>query len=468
MSRETGVGSWEKGPSWETERSRETLALRARGDFENLDAETRGAIMDRALTQDPSVRARAAGIIERVRAEGDDALLAFAREFDGVALSSIDVPRAAWTAALEALTPELRRALERAARNIAAVHAAFLPVETRVSPEPGITVCRRPDALARVGVYAPGGRAAYPSSLLMGAIPARVAGVGEVIVCSPPGPDGMPSAVVLAAAALANVDRVFAVGGAGAIAAMAFGTDTITRVDRVVGPGNAYVAEAKLQLVSQVSIDAPAGPSELLVLADDSADPSAVARELLAQAEHDPDAAVIAIVCGPHGAGLAAAIEAALSLLVEQTPRAPIVRAALAARGAIVTVRTLTRGIELANEWAAEHLLLVVHEDVRSATLAALRSAGTAFVGASSSVAFGDYMTGANHVLPTAGAARCYSGLSTLDFVRWTTWQEVTPTAAASLAADVGYYADAEGLPAHAAAARAWASNEFAPRDIAS
>ena len=442
--------------------------LRARGDFDALDAVTRGVIMDRASTQDPSVRARTARIIDRVRAEGDGALRAFAGEFDGVALSSIEVPRSAWMAALEALAPALRQSLERAARNIAAVHTAFLPVETRVSPEPGITVCRRPDALARVGVYAPGGRAAYPSSLLMGAIPARVAGVGEVVVCSPPGPDGMPSAVVLAAAELAKVDRVFAVGGAGAIAAMAFGTDTIPRVDRIVGPGNAYVAEAKLQLVSHVTIDAPAGPSELLVLADDSADPAAVARELLAQAEHDPDAAVIAIVCGPLDAGLASSIEAALSVLVERAPRAAIVRASLAARGAIVTVRSLARGIVLANEWAAEHLLLVVHEDVCSATLAALRSAGTVFVGASSSVAFGDYMTGANHVLPTAGAARCYSGLSTLDFVRWTTWQEVTPAAAASLAADVGCFADAEGLPAHAAAARAWASHEFASREIAS
>ena len=435
--------------------------LRARGDFDKLDAGTRGAIMDRALTQDHSVHARTSDIIDRVRAEGDDALRAFAGEFDGVTLLSIEVPRSAWMAALEALAPALRQSLERAARNIATVHTAFLPVETRVSPEPGITVVRRPDALARVGVYAPGGRAAYPSSLLMGAIPARVAGVGEVVVCSPPGPDGMPSAVVLAAAELANVDRVFAVGGAGAIAAMAFGTDTIPRVDRIVGPGNAYVAEAKLQLVSHVTIDAPAGPSELLVLADDSADPTAVARELLAQAEHDPDAAVIAIVCGPHDAGLASSIEAALSVLVERAPRAAIVRASLAARGAIVTVRSLARGIALANEWAAEHLLLLVREDVCSATLAALRSAGTVFVGASSSVAFGDYMTGANHVLPTAGAARCYSGLSTLDFVRWTTWQEVTPAAAASLAADVGCFADAEGLPAHAAAARAWASQEI-------
>jgi len=432
------------------------LSLRARGPFDALDAAARLAVTDRSSTLDATIRSRTASIIERVRTEGDGALRTFARDFDGVDLEMIEVPRAQWMQALATLDPQLRRALERAARNIATVHTAFLPTETRVSPEPGIVVGRRPDPLFRVGVYAPGGRAAYPSSLLMGAIPARVAGVTEVIVCSPPGPDGLPSPVVLASAALANVDRVFAVGGAGAIAAMALGTATIPRVDRIVGPGNAYVAEAKLQLVSSVTIDAPAGPSELLVLAYDDADPQVIARELLAQAEHDPDAAVIAVLCGVAAEALAMNIEAALSALVSGAPREAIVRASLAARGAIVTVGSLARGIDVANDWAAEHLLLLVPDDVRDATLAALRSAGTVFVGASSSVAFGDYMTGANHVLPTAGAARCYSGLSTLDFVRWTTWQEVSPAAAAAMADDVGRFADAEDLPAHAAAARAW------------
>lgn len=433
--------------------------LRARGDFDSLDVATQRAITDRASSIDPAIGPRTSAIIDRVRRDGDAALTAMAREFDGVDALTIEVPKSAWIDALRSLDPALRRALERTLRNITTVHTAFLPVETRVSPEPGIVVGRRPDPLQRVGVYAPGGRAAYPSSLLMGAVPARVAGVREVIVCSPPGPNGMPSDVVLAAAALANVDRVFAVGGAGAIAAMALGTATIPRVDRIVGPGNAYVAEAKLQLVSQVTIDAPAGPSELLVLADDSADANAIARELVAQAEHDPDAAVIAIVCGENAEAQASRIEGALAQLVVTTPRATIVRAALAARGAVVTVPTIDRGVALANSWAAEHLLLVVRDDVRTATLAALRSAGTIFVGESSSVAYGDYMTGANHVLPTAGAARCYSGLSTLDFVRWTTWQEVTPAAAAAMADDVGCFADAEALPAHAAAARAWGSS---------
>ena len=433
-----------------------SVSLRAFGALSSLDAATRRAIVDRSSTTDGTVRERTAALITQVRERGDDALFQFARDFDRVTLTALEVPRSAWDAALAALDPALRTSLERAAKNIAAVHAAFRPVETVCSPEPGITVGRRPDPLQRVGIYAPGGRAAYPSSLFMGAIPARVAGVQEVIVCSPPGPDGMPSPVVLAAAALANVDRVFALGGAGAIAAMALGTASVPRVDRIMGPGNAYVAEAKLQLVNSVAIDSPAGPSELLVLADSSANADAIAREMMAQAEHDPDAAVIAVLAGDDVDALASRVRDALAAQIAVAPRAEVVVQSLRERGAIVTVPELSDAIAFINEWAAEHLLLVVRDDVRESTLAALRSAGTIFVGASSSVAYGDYMTGANHVLPTAGAGRSYSGLSTLDFVRWTTWQEVTPVAAASLSEDVGRFADAEGLPAHAAAARAW------------
>jgi histidinol dehydrogenase len=431
-------------------------SLRAFGALSSLDAATRRAIVDRSSTTDGAVRERTTALIAQVRERGDEALFQFARDFDRVTLTALGVPRSAWDAALASLDPALRSSLERAAKNIAAVHAAFRPVESVCSPEPGITVGRRPDPLQRVGIYAPGGRAAYPSSLLMGAIPARVAGVQEVIVCSPPGPDGMPSPVVLAAAALANVDRVFALGGAGAIAAMALGTASVPRVDRIMGPGNAYVAESKLQLVNSVAIDSPAGPSELLVLADASADADAIAREMMAQAEHDPDAAVIAVLAGSDVEALALRVREALAAQIAVAPRADVVMQSLRERGAIVTVPELSDAIAFTNEWAAEHLLLVVRDEVRDSTLAALRSAGTIFVGASSSVAYGDYMTGANHVLPTAGAGRSYSGLSTLDFVRWTTWQEVTPAAAASLSEDVGRFADAEGLPAHAAAARAW------------
>jgi histidinol dehydrogenase len=274
----------------------------------------------------------------------------------------------------------------------------------------------------------------------------------DIVLCSPPGRSGRPSDVVLAAAAIAGVSRVFALGGAGAVAAMAYGTESVPRVDRIVGPGNAYVAEAKLQVATAVAIDSPAGPSELLVLADDSTDPVLVARELLAQAEHDPLAAVVAVT---RSARAAEAIRAELAEQLSFQPRRDICAAALAGQGAVLWAESLDDAIAFANTYAPEHLLLAVRE--LDDALARVRNAGTVFVGPSASVAFGDYMTGANHVLPTGGLARSYSGLSTLDFVRWTTYQRVSPAAAARLAADVGAFADAEGLPGRAAAARAWA-----------
>lgn len=429
-------------------------ALRFRGAAAALSVADQRQLVDRALSVDDGVRRRTAEIIARVREQGDQALIALARELDGVTLDVLEVPRAAVRAAIDRLTPSLRRALERSAANIASVHRAFLPQASEVSPEPGIIVGRRPDPLQRVGVYAPGGRAAYPSSVLMGAIPARVAGVGEVILCTPPGPNGLPNATLLAAAAIAGVDRVFAVGGAGAIAAMAFGTESVPRVDRVVGPGNAYVAEAKLQLAGVVGIDAPAGPSELLVIADATSDPAVVARELLAQAEHDPLACVVALVVGED---VARAVELEIARQLAGTARREIVEAALRGQGAVLSVATLEEAVELANRYAPEHLLIALPSIERSADLAhAVRNAGTIFVGESSSNAFGDYMTGANHVLPTLGLARSYSGLSVLDFVRWTTYQRISPEAATALAADVALFADAEGLPGHANAARAW------------
>jgi len=410
-------------------------------------------LFDRATMTDAAVRSRVAEQLAAVRTEGDAALQRFAAEFDGVRELTIEVPRAAWDRAAAAIDPALRRVLERAVRNLHEVHAAFRPVTREVTTADGVTIGRRPDPLARVGVYAPGGRAAYPSSVLMGAVPARVAGVGEVILCTPPGRDGRPSDVVLAAAALAGVDRVFVVGGAGAIGAMAYGTATIPAVDRIVGPGNAYVAEAKAQVAGTVGIDSPAGPSEILIIADATASPAVIARELVAQAEHDPVAAVVLVT---DDAALEEAVVAALEAVVSEAPRQEIVRAALAARGAIVRVGSLAEAVTFSNDWAPEHLLLVVRPEAEPALLDALRHAGTIFLGEAGSVAFGDYLTGANHVLPTGGAARAFSGLSTDDFVRWTTYQRITRTAAAALADDVGRFADAEGLPGHAAAARAW------------
>ena len=433
-------------------RATNRLELRWAGACADLTPADRRALFDRTTALDTAVGERTGSIVARVRREGDDALHALALELDGVRLDSLEVPRTRWQAALDALPPALRAALERSAENVGRVHRAFRPLAQETESEPGIVVGRRPDPLGRVGVYAPGGRAAYPSSVLMGVVPARVAGVGEIILCSPPAREtGAPSDVVLAAAALAGADRVFALGGAGAIAAMAYGTTSVPRVDRIVGPGNAYVAEAKLQVSDVVAIDSPAGPSELLVLCDDSAEPALVAREMLAQAEHDPLAAVVAVTASARSAQ---AIVDALAAQIAAQPRADICRAALAGQGAVLVAASLEEGIGFANAYAAEHLLLVV--DPLDEVLGRLRNAGTVFVGASASVAFGDYMTGANHVLPTGGLARAYSGLSTLDFVRWTTYQRVTVDAAARLADDVGAFADAERLPGHATAARAW------------
>jgi histidinol dehydrogenase len=427
------------------------LRIRFRGSLSSLTAGDRARLLDRTPPTDDIVRTTSEAIIDVVRREGDAALISLAREYDHVRLKSVEVPRDAWRDALRALDPGVRAAMERAAANIRAVHTASLPQAVEVSPEPGVVVGRRPDPLDRVGVYAPGGRASYPSSVLMGVIPARVAGVREVIICAPPAPNGAPAAVTLAAAELSNADRVFAVGGAGAIAAMAYGTETIPRVDRIVGPGNAYVAQAKLLVGSAVAIDAPAGPSELVVIADDSARPALVASEVLAQAEHDPEAVVVVLAVGE---GVAEQIVTEIDRLLAVQERRAIIEHALSERGAVLTAASTSDAVLFANALAPEHLLLATrHAD---ALLERVRSAGTVFVGEASSVVFGDYMTGANHVLPTGGLARSYSGLSTLDFVRWTTYQRIDADAAARLALDVAVFADAEQLPGHAAAARVW------------
>ena len=441
------------------------MTFRIDKSLDQLTPDDQRVLLDRSTSGDDVVCARTTAILRRVRSEGDDALRDLAREFDGVTLDAIEVPRRACERALDALDPALRRVLERSARNIAAAHRAFLPTPVEIETEPGITIGRRPDPLARVGVYAPGGRAAYPSSVLMGVVPAKVAGVGEVIVCSPPSRDtGAPSDVVLAAAQLAGADRVFAIGGAGAIAAMAYGTASVPAVNRIVGPGNAYVAEAKVQVAGMVPIDSPAGPSELLVVCDASADARVVAREVLAQAEHDPDAAVVVVATSR---AVADRVRAEVTSLVTAAPRNEILRASLGSRGGLLWVegdgeaRVDAGAIPaFANTWAAEHLLLAVREPREA--LGAYTGAGTIFLGETSSVAFGDYMTGANHVLPTGRAALSWSGLSTLDFVRWTTYQRVTRDAAARLAPDVGTFADSEGLPNHAAAARQWTTREEA------
>lgn len=422
----------------------------------NLTTARRNTILRRTPLAADGVLAATTAILADVKSRGDSALIDLARALDGAELETLEVPRAAWRRALDGLDRGLVRAMERAIRNIESVQRAFLPSNIEVSPEPGISIFRRADPLDRVGIYAPGGRAAYPSSVLMGAVPARVAGVHEILLCSPPDATGLPSPVVLAAAELAGVHRAFAVGGAGAIAGMAYGTRSIPKVDRIVGPGNAYVTTAKLQLAGVVGIDSPAGPSELLVIVDSSADPEVIARELLAQAEHDPRAVVIVVAIGQGVAeGVAESILNGLNSALPTQQRRDIIDESLRMCGAILWTADTDQAVVFTNEFAPEHLMLAVNN--ANDLLPLLRNAGTIFVGESSSVAYGDYMTGANHVLPTGGLARSYSGLSVLDFMRWTTCQAIDFAAAARLAEDVGIFATAEGLPAHAIAARQWA-----------
>lgn len=413
-----------------------------------LTTAQKATLFERAQTQAGDVVDTVTRLITDVRVRGDAALRDHAKRFDRVENLVIEVPREQWRCAREQLDADVRAGLEQAAANIAAFHRAQLPATLEVELQPGLKLGRRPDALERVAVYAPGGRAAYPSSVLMGVVPARVAGVREVLVCSPAGASGLPSAVVLAACEIANADRVFAIGGASAIAACAYGTETVPRADKVVGPGNAYVTEAKRQLQGLIATDTPAGPSEVLVLADASADAGLVAAELLAQAEHDPDAACVLVSTSSE---LITQVAAVLAGRLSSEPRAQIITEALRRNGALLSARDEVEMLAFARDYAPEHLSLCVR-DAR-AVLPQVRNAGTVFLGAASSVAFGDYLTGANHVLPTAGAARAYSGLSVLDFLRWTTYQEISGQRAAELAPVTATLAEAEGLPAHARAA---------------
>jgi histidinol dehydrogenase len=427
-----------------------SLDLFARGRIGDLAPETIRRLFERKPTDDAEVVTSVAGILADVRARGDVALRDMALRFDRVGLDALEVPRPAWDEALAALDGDVRAGLERAAANIRNFHEAQLPADVTLEVEPGVRITRTWTALGRVGVYVPGGRAAYPSSVLMGVVPARAAGVGEVIVCSPPGPSGLPPREVLAACAIAGADRLFALGGAGAVAALRFGTASVPRVDAVVGPGNRWVAEAKRQVAGDVAIDSLAGPSEVLVLADAAADARLVVLELMAQAEHDPDAACVLVTTSET---LAAAVEIELTSQLAGAARADICRRALATSGAILIANSMDEAIDFTNRYAAEHLSVMTASaaaDARRVT-----TAGTTFVGPSSSVAFGDYMTGANHVLPTAGRARSFSGLATMHYLRSFTIQELTPAGAAGMATAVATLAEAEGLPAHAAAALA-------------
>ena len=386
-----------------------------------------------------------AGVIADVAARGDEAVAEYTARFDGWTGTGWEVPEAMLKAALEGLDPALRRGLEQAVEQVEWFHAQARPRDwqgTHGHAEMGV----RHAPLRRVGVYVPGGRAAYPSTVLMTVVPAKVAGVEEVIVATPPGPDGVPNQTILAAAALVGADRVLRIGGAQAIAALAHGTATVPKVPKIVGPGNAFVAEAKQQVAGDglVGIDAMAGVTEVMLIADDSADPRLVATSLIAQAEHDP--LVTSILVTPS-VELADAVVPLVAEEVAGLATGERITQALNGQGAIVLVDDLDHAVEVSDAFAPEHLEIQTRSPRHVA--ARVRAAGTVFVGVQTPTALGDYCAGPNHTLPTGGTARFTGGLRTDDFMVPINWVEFTDEGLAAMASVVDQLGTAEGLPAH-------------------
>jgi len=429
----------------------ETLAVR------RLDASAPG--FDRELSaltafetaQDPAVDATVARIIADVRARGDAALLEYTRQLDGVEATSVaalEIPAAEMRDAFAALPEQVRSALQTAASRIRAFHERQKLESWSYRDADGSEFGQRVSALDRVGIYVPGGKAAYPSSVLMSAIPAQVAGVGEIVMVVP-APGGTRNPLVLAAAHLAGVTRAFTIGGAQAIAALAYGTATIPPVDKICGPGNAYVAAAKRRVFGAVGIDMIAGVSEVLVIADESANADWVAMDLFAQAEHDELAQAILVT---PDANLIDAVAASARRQLASMPRRAIIAASLANRGALIKVRDLDEACAVANRVAPEHLELAVADP--AALLPKIRHAGAIFMGHHSSEALGDYCAGPNHVLPTGRTARFSSPLGVYDFQKRSSVLAVSIEAARMLGSVAVTLADGEGLPAHAQSAR--------------
>jgi histidinol dehydrogenase len=414
---------------------------------EDLDQAARLDLMSRSAGAAVDAMQAVRPILEAVRNAGDKAVAELSVKFDGIEPKPIWLGPDEIARRAKMVEPELLRALGAAARNIELVHRAQLHFEPAATPAPGIRVWREARPIDAVGLYVPGGSAVLPSTALMLAIPARVAGCTRRVLATPPGPDGGPSPVVCAAAELAGVSEIYCAGGAQAIAAMAFGTETLGPVDKIFGPGNRYVAAAK-RLVSVEpqgpAMDLHAGPSELLVIADASASPAWVASDLLAQAEHDADAVVTLL---SESQSLLDAVLEAVAGQLESLPRAKIAEAALS-HGAAILVRDLHEAVELANDLAPEHLSLQV-ADPASLT-ARIRNAGAVFLGPLTPEAAGDYATGGNHTLPTGRAARHSSGLGVNDFQRWITFHSVDREGLQTLAPVITTLARAEGLEAHA------------------
>ncbi len=410
------------------------------------DFEARFAKLLSRSTTEPTLEATVREIIARVRRDGDAAVVDYTNRFDRVRLTveTLAVTPPEIAAATAAVPAELHAALSLAASRIEAFHRAQMPADLQLTDDAGATMGLRWSALDAVGIYVPGGKASYPSSVLMNAIPARVAGVSRIAMCVP-APDGVLNPLVLAAANLAGVTEIYRIGGAQAVAALAYGTGLIPPVDRITGPGNAYVAEAKRQVYGKVGIDSIAGPSEVLILADAANDPAHIALDLLAQAEHGEDSQSILITTDDAFAdAVAEAVAAALTTL----PRANIAGASWADYGAIILVRDWEEAATLTNRIAPEHLQLMLPTPEH--VFAKIRHAGAVFLGTNCPEAIGDYIAGPNHTLPTSGTARFASGLSVYDFLKRTSWVSLTNAAFAALGPAAVALATAESLTAHA------------------
>ncbi|MFN8971492.1 MAG: histidinol dehydrogenase [Alphaproteobacteria bacterium] len=408
------------------------------------------AALARRNTQSEEVATVVREILVAVKARGDKALIEYTNRFDDVALTPETLKFSAQEIAQaeRKLAPELRAALERAAHRIRRYHEKQRPEDQRYTDESGVTLGWQYKPLTSVGLYVPGGKASYPSSVLMNAVPAKVAGVDRIVMVVPT-PKGEVNPAVLVAASIAGVNEIYRVGGAQAIGALAFGTATIAAVDKIVGPGNAYVAEAKRQVFGQVGIDTIAGPSEILVVADAKNEPGWIAADLLSQAEHDEAAQAILIT---NDARFAAAVEREIDLLLPLLHKKEIAAASWQKHGIILTVNHWSEALSLIERIAPEHLELAIDEPEKLA--AKVRAAGAIFLGRHTPEAIGDYIAGPSHVLPTSRAARFSSGLSIFDFLTRTSIIGCTPEAARELAPAAALLADAEGLPAHALSLR--------------
>ena len=396
----------------------------------------------------PDLEKTVADIIENVRTNGDKALAFYSEKFDHVLLPSFEVSGAEIEEAVSSIDPAFYSVLQEAAENIRRFHSNQIREGFVIQNPDGSYIGQKIIPIDRAGLYVPGGTALYPSTVLMDAIPAVLAGCKEVVMVSPPGRDGKINPMILAAASVAGVSRIFKIGGAQAIAALAYGTETVPKVDKIVGPGNAYVAEAKKQVFGKVSIDMIAGPSEILVIADGKSDPAFVAADLLSQAEHDRMSSAVLIT---DSAGLATAVQQEVERQLELLPRREIASVSIDTNGKIIITDSITNAVELANELAPEHLELCV--DDPEAYLPLVRHAGSVFLGRYCPEALGDYFGGPNHTLPTMGTARFSSPLSVDDFIKKTQFTYYTKDAFSKVADKIALFARQEGLDAHARSA---------------